>query len=193
MTTTTTTTSTMKNGIVRCVSSPPRPENPSRQKFSHNTKDYFILLFSWRPKSVATGGRHWREKTLNFRLYFFSSCFCSILWAVPGTHTYNTALAISTKKTEKDFMKYLPLKWRRRYLLLCSLFSIVHFGAFEFHCSHRFSIQFFRNECECLSETPSNRSFVFWVRENGKLTPMWKWCRRIWRMSSKYGESTRLK
>lgn len=119
-TTSTTTMATMENGIVRCVSWPLRPENPSRQKFSHNTKDYFILLFSWRPKSVATGGRHWREKTLNFRLYF--SCFCSILWAVSGTHTHNTALAISTKKTEKDFMKYLPFKWRRRYLLLCSLF-----------------------------------------------------------------------
>lgn len=97
------------------------PENPSRRKISHNTKDYFIPLFSWRPKSVATIADAIDERTLKIilRVFFFLS-FSGTFHTGRRWHAHNTALAASTKKTEKDFMKYLPLKWRRRYLLFCS-------------------------------------------------------------------------
>lgn len=99
------------------------------------------------------------EKTLEIIPRFHS------MLAGAGTRTIRLSLH-QQRKRKKIFMKYLPLKWRRRYLLFCSLafffFVTVHF---EFHCCRLFPHWIFIGEWMPLK---SGQSFEFWVaRENG--------------------------
>lgn len=63
------------------------------------------------------------------------------VYTIRTTYVVYALSSINKRKTEKDFMKYLPLKWRRRYLLCffvrvssaSSLFTLAHSNSTHTH------------------------------------------------------------